>query len=106
AAGDVGLSDRIGVGDQRPYAVDADTQNLRRDHRHRSPRSADVHRARYHAGAAVAANVDRGRGLMAGVEPEAKGHAAPAIGAGQFALVMFGVLERLADFDETNLAVL
>src|SRR5579875_802517 len=42
---------------------------------------------------------------MAGVEPEAKGHAAPAIGSAQRGLVMLGVLKRLANFDKTDFAI-
>ena len=79
AAGHVGMSDRVGVSDDRTHIFGRHAEDFGRDHRHCGARPADIDRSGDHAHRAVVVDVDGRRRLQAAVEPESGGDSASAM---------------------------
>src|SRR5207248_1420768 len=88
AAGNVRVADPLGVADHRAHVLRPDAQRLSQLHGDGSARPADIGRALNQADGAVAVDAGRGARLQAAVEPEARGDATAAVGAGKWGLVM------------------
>ena len=106
AAGQVAEADRTGVADQHRDLLVVDAQHLGRDVGGRRARTADVGMARDHHHGAVFVDVDLRARLAAGIEPEARGHAAAVdlavLGLGQRRLVMRVLARRFDGLDEAD----
>src|SRR5262249_46846582 len=102
AAGDVGVADRVGVGDDRADVLGADAQRLGELHGDGGACAADVGGAFDQADGAVRVDAGGGAGLQADVEPEAGGDAAAAVGASERRGVVRVPLRRLRGLDHAD----
>ncbi len=99
AAGDVVVADRVGADDLRMHILGGDAQRLGQLHGDGGAAAADVGRAFDQADGAVGVDAGRDARLAAPVEPEAGGHAAPAVGAFQRRAVVRVILDGLQRLD-------